>query len=231
MQNNKRLRSAKILLAIISATAPLLWITALFAFDKPIDAILSLIAIAVHEGGHVFALTSCGTRTRLSARADGLRLEAPLAMPPKRRAALLLAGPLANFVAAALLLLMAKIMPFAGDYLRRAAALEGAYAIANLLPVRGFDGFGLIDSLIGCVSDSERHAPILEGISLVFCIALTYLSLYLMASHNGGYWVGFAFLSKTAEHIFFDKKVICEKKRENGRFKEHSRVICEKIRR
>ncbi len=224
MQNNKRLYSVKILLALTAATAPLLWITALFAFDKPAEAILSLIAIAVHEGGHVFALRCFGGHTRLSARADGLRLRSPLALSPRRRAALLLAGPLANLIAAAGLLFAARAMPIAADYLRCGAALEGAYAIVNLLPVRGFDGFGLIDSLIGCVSDTESHLPILEGISLLFCTVLTYLSFYLMASHNGGYWVGFAFLFKTAEHVFFDKKVICEKNRENGRFKEHSRV-------
>jgi hypothetical protein len=221
MQNNKRLHLAKKLLNAAYAVAPLVWITALFAFDKPGDAILSLIAIGVHEGGHVLALVVLGKNPRLRARADGVRIEAPAYLTPMRHAALLLAGPLANALAAAALWCIAGLMPLEGDYLCRAAAIEAAYAIANLIPVRGFDGFGLLDSLIGCVSDSACHTPVLSAISLSFSALLTYLSLYLMASHNGGYWAGFVFLFKTAEHIFFDKKVICEKKREKTRFQEH----------
>jgi len=112
----------------------LFWALLLLAVWAGENAAMLLAAAAIHEGGHLLALFCFGGRiasVRLSAL--GIRIRPRFSRMPsrRRRAVMLLAGPLAG-LAAAVLALRAGNAAF--------AVLNAALSGLNLLPLRGLDG-------------------------------------------------------------------------------------------
>ena len=105
------------------------------------DVCLLLLAAAAHELGHLAVLYLCGGRLgSVRIGAYGIRMRARFSSPPSQRAqaAMLLAGPAAGLLAAAIALL-------SGNF--RFAHISAGLSFFNLLPLRGLDGGSLRELL------------------------------------------------------------------------------------
>ena len=96
----------------------LFWFFLIFGFDLPYVAILTVIAAAVHEGGHLLAIHKTGHQAKTpTPRLFGFKIAAERYASYKDRLLILIAGPLANLVFAALCFMLAgltRYMLFAG---------------------------------------------------------------------------------------------------------------------
>lgn len=170
----------------------LFWLLILFGLDKPSVAAATVLAALIHELGHELAAFLnkgyvLGIRTDLS----GFRIKNTATSSYLSDIILYSGGPLAN-IAAGLIIL---IIPFeAKDYPALFSTVNIMTAISNLLPIRGYDGFGILSSLIHLRSREDRFMPLLHNISFIFIIAFTFLSLYIVGRIGGSYWMAGLFL-------------------------------------
>ena len=183
------------------------WVLMIYGFDKPYVAGLTLLSVAIHEMGHeccMFAIS--GERGRIRGVANGFKMQSKKHLSYREEIWLYASGALANLIAA---LLALPIKAIGGVYTDTFVALNLTTAISNLLPVRNYDGYGVIRSLI------NRHgAPLwahrlLSGVSLSVSFLTVVLSLYLMSIYGEGYWIYgvffFAMLSEL-DNVFGNQK-------------------------
>lgn len=178
----------------VDFTAPAL--LALLSLILPPYALLQTVSACIlHECAHLLtsALTgTCPAMLRISAA--GLRLEMQPLCPPRRFAAVLIAGPAANLIAAA---------AFGKIGLPDAAAANLSLAMFNLLPYRSTDGGTLLHTgLEHLLIQSRPELPcrIMRGI----CCITTALLLGLLCAagiRNPSLlgMLGFMFLSEMTE--------------------------------
>ena len=97
-------------------------------------------------------------------------------------------------------------MPFAwrSEYLSLVALINLATAISNLIPVEGYDGYGMIESLLYLFG---RGTGALRTVSFIITSVFVFISLYMIGRFGVGYWVFFSFF------VFFIKHI-----RKNGDF-------------
>lgn len=124
-----------ILIALSVLLLPLRWI---FAW---------LLAVCVHESGHILAVTICGLRIHaVTVSPVGAKIETEN-LTPGRRLLCSLAGPAAGL----LLILLRKQLPVA-------ALLAFTQSLFNLLPIQGLDGASALYSLL-CLTGLPQKAP------------------------------------------------------------------------
>ncbi|MBO5898801.1 MAG: hypothetical protein J6R04_07305 [Clostridia bacterium] len=140
-----------------------------------------LIAIGVHEAGHLLVARRVGVRlNRLRPTATGLRLMPSCSCFPSYRAecAVALGGPLFNLLSAPLFfVLFPKTSP-----LGELAPLSLYLCFLNLLPIRSFDGGR---ALVCFLCDSRASLPdraerILSAVSAVVLLLLWAVAVYLL---------------------------------------------------
>ena len=177
----------KILNFLISILPPLFWGLIIFGFEEPYMAILSIICAIIHECGHIiFMNKSSAVRGVMS----GFRIKSAGVVTYRQKILSYLGGPLANIV-----LSFALLPFFTNDYLRMLALLNLATAMSNLLPIEGYDGYGIIITFL-----EKRECPsiafsILSCVSGGLILCFTLFSLYLMDRVGGGYWIFAIFFS------------------------------------
>ena len=181
---------------LADSVLPLLfWVLLIFGFDTPDVAVLTIIAAIIHEGGHMLALGATKRSARLRSHLSGFRIRARGASYAEELIALA-AGPLAN------LAVFLVTLPFFGSgdgYAELVGYLNLLSALSNLMPIEGYDGFGILRTLasIGEWRGAERA---LYGISFVITLLFTLFSLYLMLRYGGGYWIfGVFFITMIAK--------------------------------
>ena len=177
----------KILNFIISILPPLFWGLIIFGFEEPYIAVLSIICAIIHECGHIIFMERTGSvRGVLS----GFRIKATNMVTYRQKILGYLGGPLTNIVVSL------ALIPFLGnEYLRMLAILNVATATSNLLPIEGYDGYGIIKTILEkreCPSVAFRILSYVSG-GLILCFTL--FSLYLMDRVGGGYWIFAIFFS------------------------------------
>ncbi len=195
------------LLKIGEKVLPLVfWVFIIFAFDTPRFAILTIAAAAIHEAGHILFGNSRGImRLFPAAHPTGFRIKPKRLGSYKDELILLLGGPVSNFTSS---LLFGIIFALTGRaFFFDFAFLNLLTALANLLPIRGYDGYRIIEVLL-LLRKKENLAPlsVLRAFSFAFTVLLTFLSLYLLLKIGEGYWIFALFFSS----VLLDTKKLAE---------------------
>lgn len=184
--NNQLLKGTiSVLRYLAEGILPLLfWCALLFGFDSPDIAILTVIAALVHELGHIAVIALTKKEARLSAHISGFRIKAGSASY-RDEILRLLGGPLVN------LALFLISIPFAGvldGYIALFGIVNLLTALSNLLPIEGYDGYGIIKRLL-LMHNLHTGERILSAISFSLSVMITFLSLYLLYRFGEGYWI------------------------------------------
>lgn len=170
------------------------WTFLIFGFDSPVVAVLTIIAAAVHELGHILG-GACADSARVRAHLSGFRIRLG-SFGYERDIIALTAGPLANLAVYTVTLLFGGAM---GGYVSLFGYVNLMTAVSNLLPAPGYDGYGIVKKLLEA-RESARGLILLERISFAVCALLTLLSLYLLLRYGEGYWIfGVFFLMLTGK--------------------------------
>ena len=175
----------------------LFWVFLMFGFDTPYVVILSFICAAVHELSHLGAarLLLCKTDAP-TPHISGFRIKTKTPTSYKSEILILAAGPLSNILISVIIFLL----PVGCGYLDVLAFVSLATGLSNLLPVEGYDGYGIARALLLYVG-KEDYVRRLEGASFAFCILMTFFSLYLLDKSNSGYWLFAIFFISAVKNI------------------------------
>lgn len=179
---------------VFSIFTSLFWILLLYSFDSPDVAGLTIICAIIHETGHeVFLYRKHGKLSLPSSRLHGMKISkaAKSKMSYKEEALLYASGPAANVVAAV------AALPFFGalnGYVACFITLNLATAASNLIPIRGYDGYGILRCLVAEHSDSAAFQGCLSLISFILTLCLCVLSLYLIDRLGEGLWIFAVFI-------------------------------------
>jgi len=109
-------------------------------------------------------------------------------------------------------LILFLLFSFASLFTNGSFAFDFAFinlctALSNLLPIRGYDGYRLLETAILMKSDKEYRAlNILSRFSFIFTSALCFLSLYLLLKLGEGYWIFALFFTS----VMLDVKKLTE---------------------
>ena len=165
----------------------LFWVLILFSFEEVFLAITSLICALIHELGHMVCiiLTRKGNFSFRSV-VNGFRIKPRGVRSYKEEILIYLSGPLANVFA----FIVCAIMSIALDKaFATAAIINLATALSNLLPIRGYDGYGAIQAFINDreLPCSVWHTVCCLSTSMIFIFCI--LSLYFIDRSDGGYWI------------------------------------------
>ncbi len=174
-----------ILIDAIEGVLPFLfWVLIIFGFDKPYIAVLTILSALIHELGHVLAFLFLGGRITLKSHLSGFRIK-NCGMGYTQEIAAITAGPIINT------LLFAALTPFAkspDSYMAVFGYINLLTALSNLLPIEGYDGYGIIKKCCEAfnLSFALRALPC---ISFSLTVLLTFFSLYLLLIYGVGYWI------------------------------------------
>ncbi len=174
----------------------LFWFSLLFGFDTPAIAVLTAITATVHELGHVTAMLFLKSGEPLpKGHLTGLRLAIRRGASYRHEIITLAAGPLFNLAAAILSL---PLVLFFGDYAWLFISLNLMTALSNLIPVEGYDGYGILT--LQREMSGQSTLPLLR-ISFFISVFFTFLSLYLIGRLGGGFWIFFIFFISVLSKI------------------------------
>ena len=175
-----------------TAAAVLPWIPVLlslfflFRFAPPYRAILFLLALLSHEGGHFAAYGLLGEGVpRLSPVSGGFRILCPAVLSYRAECVVALAGPAADLLPGLLLVLCGAGDPYAAE----AGWIFLLTGLSNLIPISDHDGGRAVLALLAPRVGYARAAA--------FCAALSYLSLFLSLT------VAFSLLYAFGAGIYF----------------------------
>lgn len=167
---------------------------ALLAFNAVYVAVLTLVVLLWHEGGHLFVLWRLRRRVAgVHLSAGGLRMRTG-ALSYREELLTALGGPVANLVGA---LLTLPFFLWDRSYFGTLLALHLLTALSNLLPVGGRDGERILRAWISLSGRCQWVLRLLPRLSFVLELALCFLSLYLVLRLGEGYAVAATFLFGT----------------------------------
>ncbi len=166
----------------------LFWILLMLAFDTPAMTIATLMAAALHEIGHIAVMAHL-SRGKLSLPRTvmfGLRLRENRLLSYKEEAFLALGGPLANIIA---FIILIPLFDLCDGYFFIFAFLNLLTAISNLIPIKGYDGYKIIECLLAPKMGIDKCARIISSISFLFSTVAVFASLFLIMKIGEGYWI------------------------------------------
>ena len=187
MKNNFRRTVMRFIKALSESILPLVfWVFLIFGFDVPYIAILTIVSALIHEMGHIGAIAYLSGKYEIpGGRLFGFRIKRGESLSYKDECAILAAGPLINIAIFALTLPFSKGL---NGYIGIFGFVNLATAVSNLIPVEGYDGYGIIEQILA--SKNMTHGlKILDILSFSICIAATFISLYLIDKADSGYWI------------------------------------------
>ncbi len=163
------------------------WLLIIFAFADPCSGFMTVLAAAIHEGGHITVREMSGKGIGIPrAVLGGFRLKRSETMSYRGELLFASAGPAANILTAVLCFFINR----SGDgYLELFAMINMMTALSNLLPVEGYDGYRAAYCSCCIIKGGEAFLPVLQFISSLLVVSLTFLSLYLMLRFGEGYWI------------------------------------------
>lgn len=179
------------------------WILLIFAFEEPWIGAMTLISALIHECGHLCYLWLFAKgRHRLRAVENGLRIRSFGSLSYREERMTYLSGPLANLF---IFLICILIRKEGDEYLLGFSIINLATALSNLMPIEGYDGYGVLRTLI---EERERNHAYLRGLdalstALIFILCI--FSLYLIDRYGGGYWLFAVFFVSMIKR--FDKNI------------------------
>ena len=201
MQNRHKKTIYRLLKYLSGSLLPLLfWVFALFGFDRKYIAVLTLLCAMVHELGHLGAyFLICGGIGRPDGRLNGFRIDlskVKRALSYREQLIITLGGPGINL---ALWLVLLPLYRQDG-YLTALGNISLLTALSSLLPVEGYDGYGILKCIL---QDRDRGELIrvAEGASFIITSLLTVFSLYTMNFIANGIWLFGVFFGLIIEKI------------------------------
>ena len=149
-------------------------------------AFTTIICALIHEVGHILYLvlftSSCHS---IKSVVFGLKIKAVKFLSYKDELLLYLSGPLANLI----LGFVFWHLSVRDSFFYTMSIINIATAISNLLPIEGYDGYGILRTII------EKHFPmglflrLLSIFSTLLVFLFCILSIYLIDRYGGGYWI------------------------------------------
>ena len=184
MRNTFFARLVKVLKLLANEILPLFfWVFLIFGFDSPDVAVITILAAVIHETGHLTAGSS-HLAPIIRSHISGFRIKARGA-GYLSEIITLSAGPLINIL---VFILCLPLSGSASGYFSLFGYINLMTALSNLLPVEGYDGYGIVRKILEA-RESERGLAVLEVISFTVSVILTVLSLWLLLKYGEGYWI------------------------------------------
>ena len=184
MHNNEKKGTLFKCIFILNQFLPMLfWLTLILGFEEPSGAWMTVLAAVIHESGHVLFLKFNKKRGDFRGVISGMRIKSCGVLSYGEEIMRYAAGPLANLAAAAIAIL------FESEMAMIFGALNLATACSNLLPVEGYDGYGILRVMAERRDCSGRLATLLRCVSSAMVLSLTIFSVYLIDRFGAGYWI------------------------------------------
>ena len=183
--------------AAIALLPALFWILVIFAFDEAYIALLTLICAAIHELSHVIAIIALKKGFAMRGAYNGLRISVENGLSYKEQLIAAAAGPLGNIITA----LITFFMLPRGGYAEALTVLSLLTGLSNLIPIRGYDGYKIMRSLISLGRGWNRAESVCRAVSFFFTTDICFFSLYLIAKFDGGYFIFLVFFSYFMQSI------------------------------
>ncbi len=163
----------------------------IFGFEEPAAAVITIFSAILHEIGHIGYL-SLARNTRISIKGvlSGFRINADSLLTYDEMAFAYLSGPLMNLF---IFILSALLSAFWGELFALISIINLATAVSNLLPIEGYDGYGILFSLIQKREMGEKWLKALYCLSSALIFLLCIFSLYIIDRQGGGYWIFLVF--------------------------------------
>ena len=167
------------------------WIGIIFGFDTPDVAVLTILTALIHEIGHLLpSIIVKGKSKNVRPHLSGFRIQKSTGGYSFELIELI-SGPGIN------LLIYLLLIPF-GDMMNGYISLVGSVnlvtALSNLIPIEGYDGYGIIKKIIEAREAYYLQRP-LYYLSFALSTLLTFLALYLLMKYGEGYWIFGVFFS------------------------------------
>ncbi len=166
------------------------WLIMIFGFDMLYISILTVISVIIHESGHIAVslITSTSTNSLPKGRLNGLKLAIKNRSSYKNELLVAIAGPLANIIVFLLAVIMGGV--FKISYLYDFAYINLMSGLSNLIPVKGYDGYKILECTVCryfyCNNLAQKA---LIFIPIFFCIIMVYISLFFLLKVGEGYWI------------------------------------------
>ncbi len=168
------------------------WLCLIYSFDENVAASLTIIAMVIHELGHVFCIFWFTKSWQIPRGAfNGLRLTEQNMNSYSKQILQYASGALCNLLSAACMLPLRNLL---GEYANLFIILNVATAVSNLFPIDGYDGYRILELLIQCFSFGHFAFLVLEIFSFIFIFVMCILSLFLVYTFGNGYWAMGIFL-------------------------------------
>ena len=178
-------RLIKIIRLLGETVLPLVfWVSIIFGFDTPDVAVLTILSAIIHEVGHLLPALFMKNRVKaVGVHISGFRIkqrgEGYLADILE-----LIGGPFIN----AFIFLIT--LPFSGaldGYIGLVGSINLVTALSSLIPIEGYDGYGIIKKLIETSGAVSLIKP-LFCLSFLLTALLTFIALYTLMKYGEGYW-------------------------------------------
>ena len=175
------------------------WAFLIFGMDESSMATMTIVAALIHELGHIgYIYWIKKGIPGLRGVPSGFRIKSKIALSYSEEIGMYLFGPLVNIAAFAICSYGAFYL---GESMWNFALINLATAVSNLLPIKGYDGYGIIRAII---LKGEAREWALSGLSLIstgLIFLLCIFSLYLIDRYGGGYWIFFIFFISMLKHF------------------------------
>lgn len=194
---NKR-KTADIISIIYSLLSIAFWLSVIISLEDVFMAVSTVIAAAIHESGHILYLYKIKMISGFRGVINGLRIKPSGLLSYRQELLLYACGPIAN------LLTFILLLPFSlsgNTFCYGLAAVNLLTAISNLLPIKGYDGYGMVRVLITETDVYKKAESALRIVSSATIFSLCILSLYLIDRFDGGYWIFFVFFISMLKDI------------------------------
>ena len=184
MHNNEKRQILHKCFAVVNQFLPMLfWVTLMLGLEEPRVAWLTVLAAIIHESGHISFLKLKKIRGDWRGVISGMRIKSDGVMTYGEEMMLYAAGPLANLLAAAI------AMPFGSEGAVIFGTLNIATAFSNLLPIEGYDGYGILRVWADMRDCSGMFGVVLKCLSPATVLLFTVFSVYLIDRFGVGYWI------------------------------------------
>lgn len=161
----------------IKPSAVAVWLC-FFMFEPSMYTFLVLVAILLHEMGHLFFLfLFSAPQVQMIFSAFGAEMNYNgCFLSHKQQICLSLGGVAVNLLTALICLLLRNL------YTEFLMVCSLCLALLNLLPIKGLDGGGALEAFLLCKMELSQAILFLRRISLLFLCLLFGLSLVLLAA-------------------------------------------------
>ena len=188
----------KVIEGISNLLPMMFWVLILFSFEEPFLATVTLISAFIHELGHILCILLMGKSFGIRGEINGFRIKNSRIKSYGEEILIYLSGPLANVFCSVLFFVFSN---FATQDLSAIGLINLATGLSNLLPIRGYDGYGALSALIKKQELSNSILDALSACSTALILALCVFSLYLIDRYNGGYWIFAVFFASMIKEI------------------------------